>query len=285
MTAAAICSIGIMAFVQTQLFKTEVNTWAEASTESTNALQNNTYTYKPKSIPYTSYVPTSPPKITIHSEEIIDPRRYVQERQEEKSSAPIEADPPATEQEKIVASEEHPVDEVLGAVRNEEAVETPAEPLEASIEEMVDMPTDPIDAPTHPVDTSTSPVEETVVHAPAELPPEQRFQVEIPQGNKLTKSKGVFEGPSGRESWYNLPMVKIVEIMRQAGYNEEEYPYWVREDGCKMLGPYILCAGNLEIRPRGTIVQTSLGAAIIADTGPFCKKNKTAIDLAVNWAN
>ena len=272
--------------VQMQLFKPEVNTWAEASTDSKNALHNTyTYTEKAKNIPDTSYVPASPPKITIHSEDIVESRSFFPEQQEEKGPTPIKADPPAREQEKIVASEEHQVDEVLGAVRNEEDVETPAESVEASIEEMVDTPVASIDTPTHSVDTSTSPVEETIVQAPAELPPEQRFQVEIPQGDKLTKSKGIFEGPSGRESWYNLPMSGVIRIMRGLGYSEEEYPYWVRSDGAKMFGEFILCAGNLELRPRGTIVETSLGAAIIADTGSFCKNDKTAIDLAVNWAN
>lgn len=286
------CSIGVITFVQFQINKPErVNAWAESSIVSSTEPTTQSGTYNNKMHTHTihtdksSYIPKTSPKITIHSEDIVEPRRFLPERQEEKSSAPIEADPPAREQEKIVASEEHPVDEVLGAVRDEAIVEAPAESVEASIEEMVDIPTTPTDTPIHSVDTSTSSVEETVVQAPTELLPEQRFQVEEPQGNKLTKSKGVFEGPSGRESWYNLPMVKIVEIMRQAGYSEEEYPYWIREDGCKMLGPYILCAGNLDLRPRGTIVETSLGAAIVADTGPFCKKDKTAIDLAVNWTN
>ena len=67
------------------------------------------------------------------------------------------------------------------------------------------------------------------------------------------------------------------------GLSEEEYPYWVRSDGAKMIGQYIMCAANLDIRPYGTILDTSLGKAIVVDTGTFVKKNPTQVDIAVNW--
>lgn len=71
--------------------------------------------------------------------------------------------------------------------------------------------------------------------------------------------------------------------MRNLGYNETDYPYWVRDDGAKMFGNYIMIAANLELRPRGTIVDTSLGTGIVCDTGGFAKDNPTQIDIAVNW--
>lgn len=85
----------------------------------------------------------------------------------------------------------------------------------------------------------------------------------------LTRENGSVEGPSGKETYYNLPMDGVVGIMRDLGYNEEEYPYWERADGCKMLGEYIMCAANLDIRPRGTILESSLGTCIVCDTGEF----------------
>lgn len=100
---------------------------------------------------------------------------------------------------------------------------------------------------------------------------------------RLTKEKGVHQGPSGKETYYNLPMNGVVEIMRNMGYTEEQYPFWIRDDGCKMLGEYIMIAANLELRPRGTIVDTSLGAGIVCDTGGFAAKNREQIDIAVNW--
>jgi hypothetical protein len=59
--------------------------------------------------------------------------------------------------------------------------------------------------------------------------------------------------------------------------------YWVREDGVKMLGPYVMVAANLNTRPRGTVVETSLGLGIVCDTGDFAKKNPMALDIATDW--
>ena len=101
--------------------------------------------------------------------------------------------------------------------------------------------------------------------------------------NHINAICGVFDGPSGKETYYNLPMQGIIEMMYNLGYPEEEYPYWIREDGVKMFGDYIIVAANLELRPRGTIIECSLGTAIVCDTGGFAKKNKTQLDIAVNW--
>lgn len=102
-------------------------------------------------------------------------------------------------------------------------------------------------------------------------------------GDVLTKSKGAINGPSGKETYYNLNMSGVVNIMRRAGFSEAEYPYWVREDGVKMLGPYVMVAASFDIRPRGTIVQSSLGYAIVCDTGGFARRNPTQLDIAVTW--
>ena len=104
-----------------------------------------------------------------------------------------------------------------------------------------------------------------------------------PQDSRLTAYSGVYQGPSGRETYYNLNMNLVVSYMRHLGYSEEEYPYWVREDGCKMLGNYIIVAANLSTRPKGTILETSLGTAIVCDTGSFINTYPNGIDIAVNW--
>lgn len=100
------------------------------------------------------------------------------------------------------------------------------------------------------------------------------------KGPVLSKGRGVNYGPSGKETYYNLNMSTVVSIMRSMGYTGE---YWVREDGCKMFGDYIMVAANLNLRPRGSIVETSLGDAIVCDTGGFAKRNPTQIDIAVTW--
>lgn len=102
-------------------------------------------------------------------------------------------------------------------------------------------------------------------------------------GGSLTPSAGVFNGPSGLETYYNLPMDGVVSIMRGYGFSEEEYPYWIREDGVKMLGGYVMVAANLDLRPRGSVVESSLGTALVCDTGGFAYSNPTQLDIAVNW--
>ena len=117
----------------------------------------------------------------------------------------------------------------------------------------------------------------------AESYPEWRPDAPVPERPHLTKSGGAFQGPSGKETYYNLPMGRCIEIMRDMDYSVEDYPFWVREDGAKMLGEYVMCAANLNIRPKGTIVETSLGMAIVVDTGSFAASNETQLDLATAW--
>lgn len=108
----------------------------------------------------------------------------------------------------------------------------------------------------------------------------QEFQWD---GEVLNSFNGVANGPSGYETYYNLPMGGVVAIMRDLGYDETSYPYWVREDGVKMLGDYVMVAANLDERPYGTILPSSLGMAIVCDTGTFAMSNPTQLDIAVDW--
>ena len=100
------------------------------------------------------------------------------------------------------------------------------------------------------------------------------------EGQKLDSYLGHVDGPTGDETYYNLPMGGVVKIMRKMGNNDE---YWVREDGVKMLGKYIMCAADLRVHPRGSIVQTTLGPARVCDTGTFAKTHHQRLDIAVNW--
>lgn len=102
-------------------------------------------------------------------------------------------------------------------------------------------------------------------------------------GDVLNAFNGSIQGPSGTETYYNLPMGGVVSIMRDMGFDEESYPYWVREDGVKMLGDYVMCAADLDIRPRGSLIQSSLGAALVCDTGSFVEIDPERLDIAVNW--
>lgn len=99
-------------------------------------------------------------------------------------------------------------------------------------------------------------------------------------GSVLTASAGVNYGPTGKETYYNLPMQGVVSIMRGMGYSGE---YWVRADGAKMLGDYVMVAANLSVYPRGSLVPTSLGMGIVCDTGGFAAGNPNQLDIATAW--
>lgn len=99
-------------------------------------------------------------------------------------------------------------------------------------------------------------------------------------GPVLSKSAGKIKGPSGNETYYNLNMSGVISTMRRMGNNDE---YWVRDDGCKMLGDYIMCAANLKIHPRGSLVESSLGTCIVCDTGGFVSYDSTRLDIATTW--
>ena len=99
-------------------------------------------------------------------------------------------------------------------------------------------------------------------------------------GSVLSRGNGSVTGPSGKETYYNLNMNGVVSIMRRMGNTDE---YWVRDDGCKMLGDYIMCAANLRVHPRGSLVESSLGTCIVCDTGGFASRNANQLDIAVTW--
>lgn len=103
------------------------------------------------------------------------------------------------------------------------------------------------------------------------------------QGQMLTASGGVFYGASGKEKWYSLPMDGVVDLMRRHGFTEQAYPYWVREDGCKMFGDFIMLAADTNTRPRGTVLETSRGLGIVVDHCAAAESEENLIDVAVTW--
>ena len=100
-------------------------------------------------------------------------------------------------------------------------------------------------------------------------------------GSILTKSKGTNNGPSGKETYYNLNMSRVVAAMSRYGYSSSDY--WVRADGVKMLGNYVMVAASYTTHPKGSLVSTSLGTGIVCDTGGFAASNPTQIDIATIW--
>lgn len=99
-------------------------------------------------------------------------------------------------------------------------------------------------------------------------------------GTVLTRSAGRINGPSGQEVYYNLNMSRVAANLSAAGFAGE---YWVRNDGVKMFGPYIMIAANYGVHPYGSLVETSLGTAIVCDTGTFAASQPGTMDIAVAW--
>lgn len=113
-----------------------------------------------------------------------------------------------------------------------------------------------------------------------ETPPENDTYNNTWTGAKLNKHCGSVQGPSGKETYYNLNMAKCIYYMQCLGYYEH---YWVRSDGAKMYGKYVMCAANLKVHPKGSLVETSLGTALVVDTGEFATSNPNQVDICVTW--
>lgn len=107
------------------------------------------------------------------------------------------------------------------------------------------------------------------------------IQENLPMKEHLTRQSGIFYGPNGKETYYNLDMSGVISIMRSIGNNDE---YWVRYDGVKMLGNYVMIAANLNVYPRGSHIMTSLGEGVVCDTGDFVTNGSgVSFDIAVTW--
>lgn len=88
----------------------------------------------------------------------------------------------------------------------------------------------------------------------------------------LTPSSGINWFNGRKETYYNLNMAGVVSNAHAMGIDGD---YWVRGDGVKMYGGYVIVAAQMA---KGTIIATSLGTGIVLD---YCPAG--TIDIAVNW--
>ncbi len=96
----------------------------------------------------------------------------------------------------------------------------------------------------------------------------------------LTPTGGVNNFNGQLETYYNLPMEGVVQTAYNNGIGGE---YWIRDDGVKMLGDYVIVACNRDVHPYGSLVETSLGTGISLDTGGFAAGNPYQCDIATAW--
>lgn len=112
-------------------------------------------------------------------------------------------------------------------------------------------------------------------------------------GQTLTASRGAVVYPvakadgsvvSRKETYYDLGMQRVMDYA--AMYCGVAPTYSVREDGVKVdADGYVLVAANLSKYPRCSVVQTSVGAGKVYDTGEFAKTNPEQFDIATDWTN
>lgn len=153
-------------------------------------------------------------------------------------------------------------------------VEIAEEPIDESVVESVDeTPTEETPSET-PVNASQDPEEVTVEEILTE-------DIETPY-SVLNKRMGVNYFNGQKETYYNLRMTGVIRLLDDMGIPHGEY--WIRDDGAKMLGEYIMLATDTNRIPKGTIWETSLGTGMIVD---HCSGSESYpgvwIDVAVNW--
>lgn len=91
-------------------------------------------------------------------------------------------------------------------------------------------------------------------------------------GSRLTQSSGVNYYNGNKETYYNLDMSGVIANAQAMGIQGN---YWVRSDGVRMYGDYVIVAAQMN---KGSIVQTSLGTGIVLD---WCQAG--TIDIATTW--
>ena len=92
----------------------------------------------------------------------------------------------------------------------------------------------------------------------------------------VTKSDGTII--ERQETFYDLDMSKVIHFCGSS--------YTVRADGVKVdQDGYVLVAANLSRYPRCSVVETSLGAGKVYDTGSFAAVNPEQFDIATDWTN
>lgn len=91
-------------------------------------------------------------------------------------------------------------------------------------------------------------------------------------GSGLTPQSGVNYFNGRKETYYNLNMSGVISNAQAMGINGN---YWVRDDGVKMYGDYVIVASQ---DSKGTLIDTSVGQGIVLD---YCPAG--TVDIATTW--
>ena len=93
----------------------------------------------------------------------------------------------------------------------------------------------------------------------------------------LTAALGRITYGNHIETWYNLPMNRCVQRAQDMGIPCE---YWVRDDGVKMFGQWVIVAAHPK-ETRYSLVETSLGQGIVLDR--HTAGDTELYDIATSW--
>lgn len=136
------------------------------------------------------------------------------------------------------------------------------------------------------VEISRELISETIVREPVDrLVTVGANQIErTPLTAMMGRNRYTVENSEGKiierqETFYDLPMSKVMKFCGKTDYTVREDGVKVDEDG------YVLVAANLDRYPRCSIVETSLGLGKVYDTGTFAIANPEQFDLATDWTN
>jgi hypothetical protein len=94
----------------------------------------------------------------------------------------------------------------------------------------------------------------------------------------LTARLGTITYNNHRETWYDLPMQRIVE-RADSIYGLSDV-YAVRSDGVKTYNGLVIVAADWDLHPFGSIIETSRGTGIVLDTHTA---DRSVVDIATDW--
>ena len=95
----------------------------------------------------------------------------------------------------------------------------------------------------------------------------------------LTARLGTITYNDHRETWYDLPMQRIVE-RADSIYGLSDV-YAVRSDGVKKYNGFVIVAADWDLHPFGAIIDTSRGTGIVLDT--HTAPDRSVVDIATDW--
>lgn len=150
-----------------------------------------------------------------------------------------------------------------------------SEPTIAEDENETFAPEEPVidDAPVVEESVPVAYEQPTATYAQTYSTPTQNYNYNTNYSNGvLTPSGGVNTFNGATETYYNLDMSGVIANAQNMGIQGD---YWVRDDGVKMYGDYVIVASQHD---KGTIIDTSLGTGIVLD---YCPAG--TVDIATAW--